>query len=80
LQLKLLLSCRQQPASGNALAVHFDSGNPDIHRSSWQQALYVAAGSDPFALVDASVAAAAAIAGGCSFTALVNLSVLLVYS
>eukprot|EP00883_Tetradesmus_obliquus_P016561 jgi/Sobl393_1/9775/SZX78134.1 len=56
--------CRQQPASGNALALHFDSGNPDLLRNSWQQAVYIAAGSDPFALVDASVAAAAAIAGG----------------
>lgn len=55
--------CRQQPASGNALALHFDSGNPDLLRNSWQQAVYIAAGSDPFALVDASVAAAAAIAG-----------------
>jgi hypothetical protein len=43
--------------------VHFDSGNTDKAHSSWQQAVYIAAGSDPFALVDASVAAAAAIAG-----------------
>jgi hypothetical protein len=54
---------RDQPASGNVLSVHFDSGNPDVACSSWQQAVYIAAGSDPYALVDASVAAAAAIAG-----------------
>ncbi|WIA19946.1 hypothetical protein OEZ85_005830 [Tetradesmus obliquus] len=59
-----LQPAKQQPASGNALALHFDSGNPDLLRNSWQQAVYIAAGSDPFALVDASVAAAAAIAGG----------------
>ncbi|KAF6256659.1 raffinose synthase or seed imbibition protein Sip1-domain-containing protein [Scenedesmus sp. NREL 46B-D3] len=59
-----LQPAKVQPASGNLLAVHFDSGNPNRARSSWQQAVYIAAGSDPFALVDASVAAAAAIAGG----------------
>jgi hypothetical protein len=56
-------NCRDQPASGNLLSVHFDSGNLDVARSSWQQAVYIAVGSDPYELVDASVVAAAAIAG-----------------
>lgn len=59
----LLAYCRDQGASGNLLCVRLDSGNPDITRSSWQGAVYVAAGSDPFKLVDAAVAAAAAVAG-----------------
>lgn len=56
----ILLLCRQQPASNNALAVHLDSGNPDFQRSSWQAAVYVAAAHDPFLLCDVAVAAAAA--------------------
>lgn len=54
---------RQQSASGNQLAVHLDSGNPDFQRSSWQAAVYVAAGHDPFQLCDVAVAAAACVAG-----------------
>jgi hypothetical protein len=56
--------CRQQPASGNQLAVHLDSGNPDFQRSTWQAAVYAAAGHDPFLLCDVAVAAAAAVTGG----------------
>lgn len=61
------VSCRVQGPFGNSLAVHVESGNPDVQRDSWQAALYIAAGRDPFQLVDASVAAAAAIAGGVSW-------------
>lgn len=63
-QRPILLLCRQQPASNNALAVHLDSGNPDFTRSSWQAAVYVAAAHDPFLLCDVAVAAAAACLPG----------------
>lgn len=53
----------RQPPSGNGLSVHLDSGNPDRTRSSWEAAVYVAAGQDPFYLCDVAIAAAAHVAG-----------------
>lgn len=55
--------CRQQPPSGNKLAVHLDTGNPYFQRSSWQAAVYVAAGRDPLELCDVAVATAGCLTG-----------------
>jgi hypothetical protein len=55
---------RQQPPSGNALALHLDGGSPGARRSGrWRGTVLVAAAVDPFLLCDLAVAAAAAISG-----------------
>ena len=40
-----------------------ESGDDSVLGERWQSGLYVAAGNDPFELVDSAVAAAAAISG-----------------
>lgn len=40
-----------------------ESGDDSVLCEEWQTALYIAAGSDPFALVDFAVEAAAKISG-----------------
>ncbi|PSC71477.1 raffinose synthase [Micractinium conductrix] len=46
-----------------ALALRIESGAADVAAASWPGALLVAAGRDPYALVDAAVAAAARLSG-----------------
>ncbi len=41
-----------------------ESGDERVSASSWDAVLYAAVGSDPFALVERGVAAAAALSGG----------------
>lgn len=66
---------RHQPSSGTAMEIYLDSGNADVARDAWPAALLLAAGSDPYTLLDAAVSAAGAIAG-----AAVRFSVDLVFS
>ena len=51
-------------SSANELSLRIESGDAAVKASTWKQALYIAAGSDPFALLDAAVAKAAALSGG----------------
>lgn len=41
-----------------------ESGDPTVMASAWKNSLYIAAGQDPFMLVDKAVAAAAQLSGG----------------
>lgn len=50
-------------ADPEKLLVRIESGDDSVLGERWQSGLYVAAGSDPFELVDSAVAAAAAISG-----------------
>ncbi|KAL0042463.1 hypothetical protein WJX79_000575 [Trebouxia sp. C0005] len=46
------------------LRIRIESGDASVKESKWERALYVAAGNDPYALLDAAVAKAAALSGG----------------
>lgn len=46
------------------LGIRIDSGNEGVRGVAWDSCLYVAAGTDPYELVDYAVAAAAALSGG----------------
>lgn len=46
------------------LHLRIESGDPSVTDTCWSQALYMAAGWDPYQLVDRAVAGAAAISGG----------------
>ncbi|KAG1666519.1 hypothetical protein FOA52_014416 [Chlamydomonas sp. UWO 241] len=46
------------------LHLRVESGTPSVAASEWASALYVAAGSDPYALVERGVADAARLSGG----------------
>ena len=46
------------------LCIRIESGDAAVKAAKWEHALYIAAGSDPFALLDAAVARAAAMSGG----------------
>lgn len=50
-------------ADPEQLLLRMESGDDSVLGERWQSALYVAAGGDPFELIDAAVAAAAAICG-----------------
>ena len=41
-----------------------ESGDPTVMGSKWPNSVYIAAGPDPFALIEKSVAAAAQLSGG----------------
>lgn len=45
------------------LRLRIESGDPAVEASSWDSAVLVAAGYDPFSLVDTAVAAAAKLSG-----------------
>lgn len=46
------------------LVLRIDSGNTDVRTDRWDNLLYIAAGSNPYELVQRSVAAAARLSGG----------------
>ena len=46
------------------LRLRIESGDASVSASKWDHALYIAAGDDPFALLDAAVAKAASLSGG----------------
>jgi hypothetical protein len=48
----VLILCSHQDLSGNLLALHLDSGNSCIERRTWASAVFIAAGSNPYSLVD----------------------------
>jgi raffinose synthase len=50
-------------ADPEKLLLRMESGDDSVLGERWQSGLYVAAGNDPFELVDSAVAAAAAISG-----------------
>lgn len=68
--LTLCHSCSRGDGEG-ALALRIESGAADVAAASWPGALLVAAGRDPYALVDAAVAAAARLSGAWGFVATV---------
>ena len=47
----------------DTLTLRLESGAEDVIASRWEHALYVAAGGNPYELVDAAVATAAALSG-----------------
>ena len=49
---------------GNTLFIRVESGDLNVLGSHWPNALLVAAGKEPFALVEHAVAAAAQLSGG----------------
>lgn len=48
----------------HSLYLRIESGDASVQAESWDQVLYIAAGKDPFALLDAAIAKAAAMSGG----------------
>lgn len=46
------------------LFLRLESGSSTVMAAGWEDALLVAAGTDPFALVEEAVVAAAALSGG----------------
>ena len=46
------------------LYLRMESGDPTVMASVWKNSLYIAAGRDPFTLIDKAVAAAAQLSGG----------------
>ncbi len=48
----------------HGVRLRVESGDASVKETKWERALYVAAGNDPFALLDAAVAKAAAMSGG----------------
>jgi len=51
-------------STADDLLIRVESGSDEVIGSSWGATLLLAAGTDPYALVDAGVAAAAALSGG----------------
>ena len=59
--------CRRDnglPFDEDLLYLRMESGDPTVLGSKWENSLYVAAGPDPFILVEKAVAAAAQLSGG----------------
>ena len=50
-------------ATAKELSLRIESGDAAVKASKWERVLYIAAGSDPFALLDAAIAKAAALSG-----------------
>lgn len=48
----------------DVLMLRVDSGNADVRTNRWDNLLYVAAGTNPYELVQRSVVAAARLSGG----------------
>lgn len=46
------------------LCIRMESGDASVKAERWDQALYIAAGNNPFTLLDTAVANAAAMSGG----------------
>lgn len=60
-------SCRRDnglPFEETLLYLRMESGDPTVLGSRWDNSLYVAAGKDPFILIEKAVAAAAQLSGG----------------
>ena len=51
-------------AEPDRLYIRMESGDASVQAQRWEQALYIAAGTDPFMLLDAAIARAAAMSGG----------------
>ena len=51
-------------ADPDRLYIRIESGDASVQAERWEQALYIAAGNDPFRLLDAAIARAAAMSGG----------------
>ena len=61
------LRCRKDnglPFEETLLYLRMESGDPTVLGSKWNNSLYVAAGKDPFILIEKAVAAAAQLSGG----------------
>ena len=59
--------CRRDnglPFEETLLYLRMESGDPTVLGSKWDNSLYVAAGKDPFILIEKAVAAAAQLSGG----------------
>ncbi len=56
-------SCNRSSAAPEELVLRMESGDEGVVGERWEAALYVAAGRDPFELVDSAVTAAAALSG-----------------
>lgn len=52
------------PFDETLLYLRMESGDPTVMGSKWPNSVYIAAGPDPFALIEKSVAAAAQLSGG----------------
>ena len=48
----------------DTIVLRMESGDDAVLGQRWEHALYMAAGSDPYALVESAVAGAAALSGG----------------
>ena len=48
----------------DTLVLRMESGDDGVLGQRWERALYVAAGPDPFQLIESAVSAAAALSGG----------------
>ncbi len=48
----------------DTIVLRMESGDDAVLGQRWEHALYLAAGSDPYALVESAVAGAAALSGG----------------
>ncbi|EIE27114.1 raffinose synthase [Coccomyxa subellipsoidea C-169] len=55
---------RRCSAADDEMVLRIESGDANVVGQNWANALYLAADSDPFALVERAVAAAAAMSGG----------------
>ncbi len=55
---------RQRPcADPDAMCLHISSGHRDVKANTWGAVLLIAAGHDPYKLLDAAVTQAAALSG-----------------
>lgn len=64
---KVVCKCRRDnglPFDEDLLYLRMESGDPTVLGSKWENSLYIAAGPDPFILVEKAVAAAAQLSGG----------------
>lgn len=64
---KWFLYCRRDnglPFEETLLYLRMESGDPTVLGSRWDNSLYIAAGNDPFILIEKAVAAAAQLSGG----------------
>lgn len=59
------------------LRLRVESGNKDVAASEWDSVLLIAAGCDPYALVDAAVVEAARLSGGCRLSSAVEIAAIL---
>lgn len=66
-QLPASLCCRRDnglPFEETLLYLRMESGDPTVLGNNWDNSLYIAAGKDPFILIEKAVAAAAQLSGG----------------